>query len=140
MKIVGRNTVADNLAQNARLASLSALQILKGKNGRTFPKHHSGTISIKWPAFFRRGGLQGIKTKQHEFRKRVITAGQDALVFAGMNTFECVSDRVRAGSARVGKNLAWAANAERFLSVNYRLLRWIIGNPARRAPQIIMRL
>ncbi len=110
-------------------------QIFERKNGCAFTQHHSGAISIKGPAFFGRGSLEGIEADEHELGKRVVAAGQHALVFARADAFECVADRIRAGGAGIGDDLAGRGNAKRFLRINRRFLRRIVGDPARRVPQ-----
>src|SRR5881398_1639250 len=54
VKIICRDSVADNFCEDRRAPLSSELKIFQRKNGSTFSQHHAGAMSIKRAAFFRR--------------------------------------------------------------------------------------
>src|SRR5438093_148853 len=61
MKIIRRNSVTDDFCQNRCTTSLGAVEVFQRKECSAFSQYHSGTMSIKRPAFLRVDGLRESK-------------------------------------------------------------------------------
>ena len=90
------------------------------------------TIPVRWlsngPAAIWSGRLERIEPDKNQLGDRVVSARQDALVTAGTDALEGVPDRVGAGGAGVGDDLAGGGDPEGFLRVHDGLLGRVVGD------------
>jgi hypothetical protein len=121
--IIGRDAVAYNLGEDIRAAHFCRLEVLQSEKRRAFTQNEAAPSLVERPALFRRGRLQGIETDKNELGQRVVAPGQNMLVAARANAFECMADRICPGGARVRNHLAGCEEIKSFV----RIQRWFLG-------------
>ena len=72
--------------------------------------------------------MERIEPDKDELGKCIVSAGQDAIISAGANALECMTDCVATRRAGIRDHLAWGGNAESVLRIDHRFLRGIIRN------------
>src|SRR3954453_13905738 len=90
-------------------------------------------MGIKRTTFFRRRGLQGIKSNEHQFRECIVATRENTLITTGANPIESMTNCVCSRSACVRDDLSRNVKAELFHGINDLFLWRIICDQCCRA-------
>src|SRR5207248_9065033 len=91
---------------------------------------------VKRPPYLQRQGWKHIQPPKTQSCDPVKASHHYPLIASRSHTFERMTNGVCARRTCVDNHLAWRRNSKRHLSIDDRLLRRIICDPRRRAPQI----